>query len=300
MMNSNDLSCKCFQMNKMPKMKQWNDEPIQIDLKDYRCTGGGANGKSYNHRNDPAVMLKMYDPGKSAQARDEYRISSLVYETGIPTPAPGDFVTDGQRFGIRFQRIPGKKSIARAVGDDPQHVAEYAGDFAQMCLQLHATHVDTSLFDNVKDRYYRLLEDNPFFTAPEKDRIGRFIADVPDADTALHGDLQFGNAIFVGKQRYFIDLGDFSYGYPLFDIGMVYATGKLNIESFTQEAFHMDNATAGKFWEAFAQAYFGKDRPLASIEEEVRVYAGIKTLMVERDTRCPMPEFRAALDLILK
>ena len=45
--------------------------------------------------------------------------------------------------------------------------------------------------------------------------------------------------------------------------------------------------------------YFGKDRPLSSINEEIRPYAGLKTLIVERETNCPMPEFRAALTAIL-
>ena len=134
----------------------------------------------------------------------------------------------------------------------------------------------------------------------EKDRLGRFISDVPEKNTAIHGDLQFGNAIFAGEKRYFIDLGDFCYGDPRFDLGMVYLTGNLNVESFTQEAFHMSNATARLFWEAFAPAYFGSDRPLSSIEEEVRPFAGLKTIIIERDTRRPMPEFRAALKSILE
>ena len=46
-------------------------------------------------------------------------------------------------------------------------------------------------------------------------------------------------------------------------------------------------------------AYFGADRPLESIEEEIRPFAGLKTLIVERDTKCPMPEFREALKPII-
>ena len=45
-----------------------------------------------------------------------------------------------------------------------------------------------------------------------------------------------------------------------------------------------------------APAYFGPDADLEAIEKEVRIYAGLKTLIVERDTRCPMPEFRAMLE----
>ena len=273
---------------------------IRIDLADYEYAGEGANGVSYNHRRDPDVMLKLYRPGMFQQPLDEMLIARKVFATGIPTPEPGDFVTDGTRFGVRFRRIRDKVSYARAVGDHPEDVARYAEEFAGMCRQLHATHVDTAAFECVKDRYARELVENPFFSSVEKDRLLRFIQDAPDTDTAIHGDLQFGNAIFVGKDRYFIDLGDFCYGYRLFDIGMVYCTAYISEPDFVREAFHMEPATAVRFWQAFAPVYFGSDRPIRDIEAEVRPYAGLKTIIVERDMGRPMPTFREALKPILK
>ncbi|MCR4860110.1 MAG: TIGR02172 family protein [Bacteroidales bacterium] len=275
-------------------------QPILIDIADYIPAGEGANGISYNHRRDPSVMLKLYRPGIRQQPFDEMVLARKVFETGIPTPEPGDFVTDGERFGIRFRRIYGKKSIARAVGEDPSRVEEYAGIFAQMCRQLHATHVDTGLFESVKDRNLRLLEQNPFFRPEEKEKIAAFIRRAPESDTAIHGDLQYGNAIFVGNERYFIDLGDFCYGNPMFDLGMVYLCSCLSSEEFIREAFHMEKSTAIAFWNAFVPAYFGPEVNREEIEREVRLYAGLKTLTVERDTGCPMPEFRVALEPILK
>ncbi|MBO4768248.1 MAG: phosphotransferase [Bacteroidales bacterium] len=276
-------------------------EPVKIDLKDYIPAGEGSNGESYNHREDPSVMLKLYFPGKVEQPLKEMELARKVYDLGIPTPEPGDYVvTPDGRYGIRFRRIMDKVSYARAVGDNPEEVERYATEFAALCLALHSVQLDRTQFSNVKDNYYKLLAENPFFTLREKSLLEKFIADVPEKDTAIHGDLQFGNAIFAGDKRYFIDLGDFCYGNPLFDLGMVYLTGNLNLESFTKEAFHMDNATARRFWEAFAPAYFGSGRPLSSIEEEVRPFAGLKTIIIERDTRRPMPEFRSALESILK
>ena len=271
-------------------------QPIPIDLSDYEYAGEGANGASYNHRTDPDVMLKLYNRGDISQPLSELLTARKVFAAGIPTPEPGDLVTDGQRVGIRFRRIFGKRSFARAIGDEPEKVGTYAVQFAEMCRKLHATRLDTKVFDNVKDRYLALLADNPFFTADQKEKLAAFIRSAPDADTALHGDLQFGNAIFVGDRRFFIDLGDFCYGYPMFDLGMVYISGKLNDAAFTREAYHMEPETASAFWDAFAPAYFGPGSDLAAREREVRIYAGLKTLIVERDTKRPMPEFRAMLE----
>ena len=275
-------------------------KPVQISLDDYVLSGGGANGESYNHKTDPGIMLKLYFPGKIKQPLDEMLMARKVFELGIPSPEPGDYVvTEDGRYGIRFRRILNKKSYSRATGDNPELVGEYAREFADMCLKLHQVHVDTSQFECVKERYYRLLEENPFFTAREKDRIGKFIADAPDTDTAIHGDLQYSNAIFTGQERYFIDLGDFCYGYRMFDLGMVYLCCCLSNADFILETFHMPKPLAIKFWQNFAPAYFGTDRTLKDIEEEIQPYAGLKTLIIERDTKCPMPEFRAALASVL-
>ena len=275
-------------------------DAIRISLDDYVLSGGGANGESYYHRTDPDLMLKLYFSGKIQQPLDEMMLARKVYGLGIPTPEPGDYVvTEDGRFGIRFRRITGKKSYSRATGDNPELVGQYAEEFADMCLKLHSIHVDTNQVESVKERYYRLLSANPFFSPAQKDRIGRFISDAPDNDTAIHGDLQYSNAIFSGKDRYFIDLGDFCYGYNLFDIGMVYLSCCLSEEDFIKETFHMPKSLAIEFWKNFAPAYFGSDRPLNDIEEEVRPYAGLKTLIVERDTKRPMPEIRAAMASLL-
>ena len=276
-------------------------EAKKISLNDYVLAGGGANGESYNHKSDPNVVLKLYFPGKIQQPLDELLLARKVFETGIPTPKPGEYVvTEEGRYGILFRRIRDKVSYSRASGDNPELVGKYAAEFAEMCLQLHATHLDTKEFENVKDRYFRLLEENPFFTADEKGKLHQFIANVPDEDTAIHGDLQFSNAIFVGDDRYFIDLGDFCYGNHLFDVGMVYLTCNLSQDEFVKETFHMDRATVNRFWKAFVPAYFGNNRSFSDVEKEVRPFAGLKTLIVERDARCPMPEFRAALSGVLE
>ena len=275
-------------------------EAIKINLDDYVLFGGGANGESFNHKTDPTVMLKLYRPGVVRQPLDEVTLARKVFEMGIPTPEPGDYVvTDDGRYGIRFRRITGKKSYARATGDEPGKVEQFAAEFAGMCRQLHATHVDTTQFENVKDRYLRLLRENPFFDNTQKAKLERFIADVPDEDTAIHGDLQYGNAIFAGNERYFIDLGDFCWGNHLFDLGMVYLCCNLSNADFIEETFHMPKSLAIKFWEFFARHYFGPGIPLAEIEKLMLPYAGLKTLIVERDTKRPMPELRVGLEKIL-
>ena len=84
-------------------------EAKKINLSDFVLFGGGANGESYNHKQDPSLMLKLYFPGKIQQPLDEMLLARKVYEMGIPTPEPGEYVeTEDGRFGILFRRIEGK------------------------------------------------------------------------------------------------------------------------------------------------------------------------------------------------
>ena len=267
-----------------------------ISLDDYILFGGGANGESFTKRDDPSVMLKLYLPGKERQAKSELLLSHKAYDAGIPVPEPGEFVmTEDGRYGILFRMIEDKVSFARAVGNDPTKTEEYAECFARLCKELHSTSLDCEDIPNVKDKYLDILAESNSYTEEQINKITKFIKDAPESDTALHGDLQFGNAVMSADKIYFIDMGDFCYGHPYFDLGMVYLTCNLNGEDFNKEAFHMDNNTARRFWVAFAKEYFG-DEPLEEIEAKILPYAALKTIIIERDAGRLFPEFRAVLE----
>lgn len=276
--------------------------PVKIDLSEYVHSGEGANGESFFHRSNPLIMLKLYNTSAPSELTlREFETSKKAFEAGLPVPEPGDLVTDGERTGIRFARIPGKISFARAIGNEPERVEEFASRFGKLCLKLHSMHLDRSKFQSVRATYLDLLEKSPFFTPAQKEKLAAFIEAAPDSDAPCHGDLQFGNAVMAGDgTEYFIDLGDLGYAHPCFDLGMVMITGLYNDEEFTRTAFHMNNATAALFWEYFVKAYFGSDIPRAEVEEMLKPYAGLKTLIIERDTKRCFPEFHALLDDIMR
>ena len=52
----------------------------------------------------------------------------------------------------------------------------------------------------------------------------------------------------------------------------------------------------GKECRHILEEYFGPEADMEKVMKEVKIYAGLKTLIVERDTHRPMPEFRAMLE----
>ena len=268
-----------------------------IDLNDYTLSGGGKLGESYVHRTNPDVLLKLYPQNLEAMGREEYERACKVFELGVPSPEPGELVHTGDgRIGILFKRIAGKKSYARALADNPERLEEYAATFARMSKELHALKPKPGSFPKIKDQYKEAIGLNPFLNGKEKEAVTRFIDGLADADTALHGDLHQGNIIFTedGKQ-YFIDLSDFCTGSPLFDLGVLMVHTCWLPEEEEQELYHIGLDTSKAFWNAFVPAYFGPDASLEEVEAQLRPYALLRVLVVERTIGTPHLEIRPEL-----
>lgn len=268
-------------------------EAKKINLDDYVYTGEGANGESYNHKYDSGIMLKLYNATAPKEIiYNELELAHKVYDAGIPTPRPGELVTDSNgRLGIRFERIAGKVSFSRATGDNPDKVGYYARRFARLCKVLHSTHLNKQDFPDIKEYNMSILNSLAFYTDNERAIMKRYITDAPDGDTAIHGDLQFSNAIMDGDKDYLIDLGDFACGSPLFDLGMVLFTCLYDNHDFMRDVFHIEPPTAEQFWHYFVKEYFGEDTDPAQKEKELRPYAALKLLIIERNTGSAIPEY---------
>ena len=274
-----------------------------INLDDYVYAGEGAVGKSYNKKDNPALMLKMFnaDAPQESSIR-ELEMARKVFNAGIPTPQPGEYVTDGNgSYGIQFERIVGKKSYSRATSDDFSNVEKYGREFGQLCKELHNIHLEKDYTVDVKDKYRQFLADNQFFTDEEKEKVAAFISSVPDSDIANHGDLQFSNAIRVESEdgsevaKYFIDLGDFAMGHPYFDLGQVLLCCMYEDEEFSQTTFHLTCAQAAEFWRWFVKGYWGDDADPDEWEKIIKPFAGLKVLLIQHYFPVPFPQYKKIL-----
>ena len=115
----------------------WIMEAKQINLNEWETFGGGGFGESFYNKTDDSVILKLNKTSVSARkAQEEFRRSKAVYDMGIPSAEPYEFVTDGERYGMIVQRIQGKESIGRILADHPERLEELAGitaEYAKAC-----------------------------------------------------------------------------------------------------------------------------------------------------------------------
>ncbi|MBQ7683675.1 MAG: phosphotransferase, partial [Bacteroidaceae bacterium] len=96
-----------------------------------------------------------------------------------------------------------------------------------------------------------------------------FIDTVPSTPTCLHGDLHIGNIITDGSRDLWIDVGDFAYGVPEWDLSMMYYGAHSLSPERADNIFHLDNDTLRAHWDAFAKVYYGTDSKEAQ-DAEVR------------------------------
>ena len=266
------------------------EEASPVDMSDYEESGGGFFATSYNSL-DGISMVKFYNPDVSiAVPRRELQMAHAVFGMGIPTPMPGRLVTDGIRFGAEFRRISPKESFARYVSNRPESYEDIGKRFAHLCLALHNTPCDSTLFESEKTNSIKVVSNCPHLSDGEKRRFIDMIDSLPDRHTCLHGDMHIGNVITTAldndvsacssQQDFWIDMGDFRWGNPEFDLGMFYLACCCNPEELTQHLYHLSNEMMRRIWDVFVDEYYGhpSSKEKQDIERLLRPFAALRLI----------------------
>lgn len=235
------------------------EEVQRIDLNDYVQTGEGGTALTYNHK-DGKTLAKLFMSTVAADnAAREFRINQVVYESGLPTPKPIRLITDGERFGAEYELISPKRSFTRIISQEPDQLVPLSERFARLAKRIHQTPADTTRLPDMRELVGTWIDRLEQFPDELKYRFHRFIDTVPSTPTCLHGDLHIGNIITDGQRDLWIDVGDFAYGVPEWDLGMMYYSTHFLSPERADGIFHLDNDTLRAHWDAFAPVYYGTD-----------------------------------------
>lgn len=277
----------------------------KINLSLFVKTGEGANGTSYDSIEDPDIMVKMYNKDYPVDTVfSELEVARKVYSIGVPSPEPGVIVTDGERMGIRFRRIVGKRSFSRAFADEPERTEEFARELAGHCRRLHQIECPPGLFPDAHTQFLNLLDASKTFDASQKKVIADFICSVPVTNTALHGDMHMGNILTTlpygepisrPHDVYFIDLGYFACGYPMFDLGMMMNICLGYDEAFIVENFHITGEHTARIWEYFVDEYFQGTKTVTQANALIAPFQAVKLFLVEFNIGSMPPHYSAAI-----
>lgn len=246
------------------------------EISDSEKSGDGYTADSYFTK-DGETMFKLYYPFVDpTEVEREKRYSKEAMLLGIPTPLSGGMIKVGDKNGVLFERIQEKISYARALANEPEKCDELAKEFAILTKKLHSTKCNKEVFPNAKKVYIGYIKAFKDITEEERNKLIKFVEGIEDRDTCLHGDFHMGNAIFTPQgQKLFIDMGDFSYGHPYFDLGTMYFVTHSPNEETTLRIFHCSNAEVAKFYDAFIKYYFSEESDLEKVKEEIKRFSAL-------------------------
>ena len=240
-----------------------NEEIQRINLDDYIQTGEGGTALTYTHK-DGLSLAKLYNPGFEAdRAKAEFLTARAVFELGIPSPEPFRLITDGERSGAEYELIKNKRSYTRIISQEPERLEEISLKFARMAKELHAKQADTTRLQSYKQRIANFYHEKDMVPEDYKQRVLQFLDTVPDTPRCLHGDLHIGNIITDGQRDLWIDLGEFAYGVPEWDLALLWTMCHNMPGDRVEHIFHITHDTMQAHWDIFFPAYLGTNDPQA-------------------------------------
>ena len=278
-----------------------NEDIQRINLDDYIQTGEGGTALTYTHK-DGLSLAKLYNPGFEAdRAKAEFHTARAVFELGIPSPEPFRLITDGERSGAEYELIKNKRSYTRIISQEPERLEEISLKFARMAKELHAKQADTTRLQSYKQRIANFYHEKDMVPEDYKQRVLQFLDTVPDTPRCLHGDLHIGNIITDGQRALWIDLGEFAYVVPEWDLALLWTMCHNMPGDRVEHIFHITHETMMAHWDIFFPAYLGTNDPQAIHEATQRLlpyYAAKVPYIFHMVFNRPMPD--AALQNIGK
>lgn len=264
-----------------------------IDLNDYTYSGEGGQGVAYTHRSDPR-LAKLFNPGFEVDvALEEFKMAEAAYDLGIPTPKPLRLITDGERVGTEYELIRDKRSLCRIISEEPGRLEEISLDFAGACRELHSRRADTSRIPSMKGRMQEFLSREGVVPDSLSEKMATFLETVPDTPCCLHGDMQIGNIITDGRRTLWIDIGQFAYGAPEWDLALCMRVCDIKDPARADKLFHLTPGQMRRHWDIFIRAYYGlsSDEEVARCERRLMPYSAIKVAYMYHITfHAPMGE----------
>lgn len=232
-----------------------------IDINEWTQVGEGGTAQVYIDKSG-SRLAKLYNASFEAErAKEEFFTARMVFELGIPTPEPYCLITDGVRRGAEYEFIRNKRSFTRVIAEEPHRLQEISLTFANMAKALHATKADTARLHSYKQNVVKFYQEKNMVPEDYKHKVMRFLETVPDSPFCLHGDLHIGNIITDGKRNLWIDVGEFAYGAPGWDLCLNWNMTHNMDAKRTDYLFHLTPDTMLAHWNIFFPAYLGTTAP---------------------------------------
>jgi uncharacterized protein (TIGR02172 family) len=227
----------------------------EICLDGVELLSSGVCGECY--RLDPETVVKLYREGvvqETAEREKQYARAAFVM--GIPTAISYDLVACGSRSGIVYEMLDAEL-LSSLIRNDVSNVDGYAKTLSDIAQTIHAAEGDPSVLPNLKSSFRGYLQQMKGYLADSDIQLlSQKLEALPDAGTCVHFDLHTSNVMIRNGEPVIIDMGDFSIGSYLFDIGLLYFIYGLPELGISMLATRIPADIGLEFWNCFERHYF--------------------------------------------
>ena len=273
------------------KMKKYH-------LSELELIGMGVNGEVY--RVDKENVVKVFQAASPLAEIDlERTLAQEALVAGIPTAISYSVIMADDRYGIVFELI-NAETLSHALVENPDRFDELTDKYITLYKQIHEIEADPDCFPSIKEIYYSAIEEcASFYTEEESAKLRALVESIPERSTLIHGDYHPNNIMLQNDELILIDMGDVSYGHPIFDF-LATASTQVNLVKLSPEyaAMHtkMPPELITKTWNRLIEKYFdgydktGRDK----IEKQIVWFSRLKAALAPHYARGADPRIISA------
>lgn len=249
-----------FDLTGLSKVITLTKTAREISIEGCELLSSGVCGECY--RLDSETVVKLYKEGVGiSMAEQEKLYAKAAFVLGIPTAISYDVVTCGTRSGIVFELL-NAELFSAAIRREPHRIDHHAKRLADLATSLHTATGDAATLPLLKERIRDYINQlGGAFSPAEISLLLERLDAMPDANTCVHFDLHTSNIMVQDGELVIIDMGDFSIGSNLFDIGLIYMIYGVPELGLCALATKIDPAHGVELWKSFEAHYFAGRPP---------------------------------------
>lgn len=251
----------------------------EISVEGTKLLSAGACGECYRLNED--TVVKLYFPRIAEEVVErEKRFAREAFILGVPTAISYEIVRSGDRLGVIYEMLDAKL-FSQVIREDLEHLDKYARMLASVAQSIHAIKGNPAIFPKAKDMIRNNIRElSTDLPAEDIEMLLQRLDRIPDTDECVHLDLHTSNIMVRDDAPIIIDMGEFSIGNYLFDLGQwctIYGYPELN----TCEIVTKIPSDKGKvFLDKLLDAYFAErtQEERAEFERNRYFLASLRTI----------------------
>lgn len=274
----------------------------QVSVEGCKIIGKGAHGTVYSTA--PDTIVKVYEPGASmVDINRERELSKKAFVLGLPTAIALDTVKVGDQCGTVFELL-NAASCVNYVKESQKNLDDFCDKAVATLKKIHSTVCNDKSLPDMKASHLKYVDNIRIFLSDEEYlKLKKFIEDIPDAKTLIHGDFHLKNQLLVGDQLMLIDMDTLCTGNPIFEIASVcnsyFEFGEIRRETI-EDFLGISLETANYLWKNISRKYYSdlNDKQYQHAIDKARLVGCIRALHYLKKRNMPEEDKKKCLEHI--